>query len=120
MEMNVRQIIELYERERQYQKSCFGEYKNVKSLNLASFLEFIEEYVRKAKQAYCGPWNKQEDMPPWMNTCKEMEEGSAPIEVYAELIKVMTLAGAALETFSDLNPRRWRFDSERDALKWKE
>ena len=106
--MNESTLIELYKKERAYQKKCFGEYANVKSLNFASFLEFIEEYLRKAKTAYCGPWNKE--IPDWMNNCKELEEGTAPFEAYAELIKVMALSGAALETFSELNPHKWRLN----------
>lgn len=84
-------------------------------MNFASFIQFVEEYLKRTKAAYCGHW--KEDLPPWLNNCKEMEEGSAPIEAYEELIKVMALAGAALETYSDLNPYEWRNDQELDRNK---
>ena len=117
MSMSEAKVIELYKKERDYQRCCFGEYVDVKSLTFSSFLHFIEAYLNKAKSAYCGPWKK--DLPSWMNNCKEMEEGSAPIEAYEELIKVMALAGAALETYSDLNPQEWRPDPEQEGQKWK-
>lgn len=115
---NQRKVLQIYQKEREYQKCCFGEYKHIHSLNFASFLEFIEEYIRKAKAAYCGPWQKQ--LTPWLESCKEMEEGgSAPIDAYAEIIKVMALAGAALETYSELNPYEWRPEPESEGQKWK-
>ena len=115
--MNVEKLMKLYQKEREYQKNCFGEYGDVKSLNFGSFLLFIEEYLRKAKAAYCGPWQKT--LPNWMNSCKEIEDGSAPVEAYEHLIKVMALAGAALETYSDLEANQWRPHPEEDGQKWK-
>jgi len=118
MNINEEKVIEIYKKEREYQRCCFGKYSDIKSLNFASFLEFIEEYLKKAKAAYCGPWKRT--FPPWLEHCKEMEEGSVPFEAYAEIIKVMALAGAALETFSKLNPYEWRPDPEQEGSKWKE
>jgi len=111
-------IARLYERERQYQISAFGEYQDIHALNLASFLVFLEKYLEKAKEAYAGKWEK--DLPPWLQITKEYQlEGSAPVEAYTELIKVMALAGAALETFAVINPDLWRTDPE-EAMKWKD
>jgi len=115
--MNVEKLIQLYEKEREYQKKCFGDYENVKSINFGSFLLFIEEYLRKAKAAYCGPWQKE--TPVWLVWSKEMEEGSAPVEAYEQLIKVMALVGAALETYSDIDSNQWRLNPEEDGQKWK-
>jgi hypothetical protein len=111
--------IGIYKIERSYQRCCFGDYSKIKSLNLASFLEFIEEYLTKAKEAYCGQWQKE--LPIWLKNCKEMEQGlSAPTKVYEELIKVMTLAGAALETYAEIYPNKWRINPAEDSQKWKE
>lgn len=117
MTMNEEKLMEIYRRERDYQKCCFGEYKDIGSLNFASFLLFIEQYLKKAKEGYCGPWQKQ--LPDWLSACKEMEEGSAPIEAYEQLIKVFVLAGAALETFADVSPPNWRDNADEDGQKWK-
>ena len=111
-------VISIYKRERKYQKYCFGDYTKIDQLNLASFLEFIEEYLSRAKKSYCGRWH--DDLPPWMKSCKEIEMGTAPTKVYEELIKVMTLAGAALETYAELNPDKWRENPEEEGQKWKE
>ena len=116
--MNEAKIIEIYRREREYQRSCFGEYTDIKSLNFASFLNFIRIYLQKAEKAYSGKWDQE--LPPWLLSCKEMEEGSAPIEAYEELIKVFALAGAALETFTDLYPYQWRIDPEEGQRKWRD
>jgi hypothetical protein len=111
-------IARLYELERQYQISAFGEYQDIHALNLASFLVFLEKYLKKAKEAYAGKWEKE--LPPWLQITKEYQlEGSAPVEAYAELIKVMALAGAALETFAVINPDSWRTDPN-EASKWKD
>ncbi|MFW9871839.1 MAG: hypothetical protein ACFFG0_01970 [Candidatus Thorarchaeota archaeon] len=111
-------VILIYKKERGYQRACFGEYQNIKSLNFASFLNFIRTYLNKAEKAYSEKWDYE--LPEWMNSCKEMQEDStAPVQAYAEIIKVMTLAGAALETFTTLNPDSWRSDPD-EGRKWKE
>ncbi len=115
--MDVRGLFELYQEEREYQRCCFGEYSDLKSLNFASFLLFIEKYLQKAKSGYAGKWDN--NLPPWLFTSEEMKEGSSPVEAYEQLVKVFTLAGAALETFADINPKDWRKDPEREISKWK-
>jgi len=109
-------IIEVYEKEREYQQKCFGDYSDLEHLNFASFLLFIEKYLKKAKEEYNGLWDKE--LPDWMNNCDEFDRGSAPVKAYEELIKVMALAGAALETYTDLDPEHWRKDPE-EGSKWK-
>jgi len=116
--MNEAKVTEIYKREREYQRLCFGEYADLNSLNFASFLQFIEEYLQKAKKSYSGKWDTE--MPGWLISCKEMEEGSAPVEAYEEIIKVMALCGAALETYTALNPSAWRKNPEDDGQKWRE
>lgn len=112
-------IKELYTREREYERFVFGEYEDIESLNLASFLNFLDLYLARAKQAYAGKW--ENELPSWLISCKEFEEGgTAPIKVYEELIKVMTLAGAALETFANIDPTQWRINREEESKKWRE
>lgn len=111
-------INKLYEKERQYEKKVFGDYTDIRSLNLASFIIFLEQYLVKVKEAYAGKWQTQ--LPPWLLSCKEYrEEGSAPVKAYEELIKIMTLAGAALEAYSDIDFEKWRENADKDATKWK-
>jgi hypothetical protein len=112
-------IKRLYEKERDYERCVFGEYKDDPSLSFPSFLVFLEKYIEKAKAAYAGKWDK--DLPPWMKTCVEYENGGfAPVKAYEELIKVMALAGAALETYTIIDPEKWRENPESDASKWRE
>ena len=47
-------VMGVYKRERSYQRHCFGDYSEIESLNLASFLEFIEAYLEKAKKQNCS------------------------------------------------------------------
>ena len=117
--MNTLQVLDLYGKEREFQTRAFGEYRNVKTLNFASFLVIIEEYLTKAKSAYAGKWSKE--LPPWLKNCAEHEvEGSAPAKAYEEMVKIMALAGAALETYGDYDPERWREDLETDLQKWED
>jgi hypothetical protein len=112
-------IKELYDKERDYERSIFGEYSDDPSLSFPSFLLFLEQYIAKAKQAYAGRWQK--DLPPWMKDCAEAQcNGFAPVKAYEEVIKVMALAGAALETYAAIDPSKWREDAESDVQKWKE
>lgn len=107
--MNREKVKELYTKERDYETLVFGKYNNNKSLNLASFLTFLEFYIDRAKQSYCGKWTG--DLPPWLKTCKEKEEqGTAPTRSYEDLIKIMALAGAALESFAEVDIDKWRED----------
>jgi hypothetical protein len=113
----IKKINELYFKERNYQLCAFGEYENIRSLNLASFLLLIEEYLQKAKKSYTGPWTKE--LPTWLKSCDEYHlDESAPVETYEELIKVFTLAGAALETYANINLKEWRENIEDDLKKW--
>jgi hypothetical protein len=41
------------------------------------------------------------------------------VKAYEELIKIMALAGAALETYTDIDPAKWREDLEAHMSKWK-
>jgi hypothetical protein len=116
--MTIKDLFALYNKEREYQKCCFGEYNNIDSLNLASFLVFIRQYLKKAEKGYAGKW--EQDLPSWLVSSKEMKEGSAPFEAYEELIKVFVLAGAALETFANINPEEWRKDLTSESRKWRE
>lgn len=111
-------IIKVYTKEREYEQYVFGDYGEIESLNLASFLNFLETYIRKARQAYSGRWENK--LPPWLLSCKEFSQGgAAPVKTYEELIKVMALAGAALETYAVIDPYEWRIDYELDGKKWK-
>jgi hypothetical protein len=110
-------VCNLYQKEREYQKCAHGDYNNVESLNLGSFLILIDHYLEKAKKSYSGPW--KQNLPEWLTNCREnVLEGSAPVEAYEELIKVFTLAGAALETYAVINLSEWRNNIEEDLKKW--
>ena len=110
-------IIDLYRKEREYQKQIFGDYSKSSSLNLASFLTFIEEYIQKAKKNYVGKWSK--DLPPWLISCKEhYNQGSAPVDTYAELIKVFALTGAAIEVFANIDVNEWRKEGIKSKWDW--
>ena len=92
----------LYQKERDYERHVFGEYSQDKSLNFASFLIFLEHYIKKAKKAYTGKWDH--NLPPWLVSCSEFNNhGVAPTKAYEEIIKVMALAGAALESSADID-----------------
>ena len=112
-------MYELYKKERDYERHVFGDYSEDKSLNFASFLIFLEQYVAKARKSYTEKW--EQDLPEWLITCAEFENhGIAPVKAYEEIIKVMALAGAALETYANIDASKWREHPEMDALKWKE
>jgi hypothetical protein len=109
------EINDLYLKERDYQKSIFGNLNN-QNFNVATFLQFIEEYLQKAKHDYASKWDT--DIPEWMFSCKELEfQSSAPIKTYEHLIKVYALTGAALELFCRIDVDKWREDGPKP--KWK-
>jgi hypothetical protein len=111
------EVIELYKKEREYQKAVFGDYRNNPSLNLGSFLLFLDNYLNKAKKYYTSRWTS--DLPPWLNATKESSiQGTAPVDTYEELIKIMALAGAALEAYTSINYELWRSEGIKD--KWRE
>jgi len=114
--LDINTLFRLYQKEREYQKCCFGDYKDLKSLNFASFIIFIQSYLDKCKECYSGKWDITP--PNWLLNSEEMKEGSAPVDAYEELIKVFVLAGAALETFTEISPEDWRIDSEEEMKKW--
>jgi hypothetical protein len=116
--MKISDVMELYRKEREYETCIFGDYKNVESLNFASFLIFLKEYCDKALTAYSGKWNS--NLPPWLKNSKEFEViGTAPVKAYEEVIKIMALAGAILETYTDIDPEKWREDLEAHMSKWR-
>lgn len=116
--MTIYELIMLYNKERDYERCVFGEYKNIPSLSFSSFLIFLDLYIERAKNAYSDKWEK--DLPEWLLSCREYEEtGSAPVKAYEEIIKIMALAGAILETYTSIEPDKWREDLENETKKWK-
>lgn len=112
-------VVEIYRKEREYEQSIFGRYEDLKSLNVASFILLLENYIEKMKAAYCGKWDKE--LPPWLLNCNEFDiNKSAPVGVYENLIVIMTLAGAALEAYTKIDPNEWRSNPEIDKKKWEE
>ncbi len=110
-------IMKLYFKERDYEINVFGDYGDDKSLSFPSFLLFLKEYVDKAISAYTGKWERE--LPPWLLSCKEFENhGVAPIKAYEEVIKIMALAGAALETYTKIDADKWRENPDEDSKKW--
>ena len=106
-EKQIYRILEVYRRERMHETRKFGDYQKIESLNLASFLLLIEEYVKRAKAAYTSKWSSE--LPPWLKDCAENKlHGTAPVEAYEEVIKIMALAGATLETYCEILPDEWR------------
>jgi hypothetical protein len=116
--MTREQIFALYDKERDYETCVFGNYSQVPSLNLASFIIFLDIYLSKVKSAYTGKWEKE--LPPWLLRCTEKDQdGNAPVKAYEEIIKIMALAGATLEAYTDIDPSKWREDFEAEMQKWK-
>jgi hypothetical protein len=112
-------IINLYFKERDYEIKVFGEYSDDKSLSFPSFLLFLKRYVDKAIEEYTGKWERE--LPPWLNSCIEFDNhGVAPVKAYEDVIKIMALAGAALETYAQINAEKWRENPEEDSKKWKD
>lgn len=110
-------IHDLYEKEREYERCVFGNYKDIESLSFPSFIIFLEQYIEKAKKAYTEKW--QTELPPWMKACAEFDQHeAAPVKAYEEIIKVMALAGAALETYTVIDSSKWREHPEVEAKKW--
>lgn len=113
--MNQDKIFELYIKEREYQKEIFGDFKDNPTLNLASFLILVDKYLKKATNSYLDKWHS--NLPDWLLSCKECEQqNTAPVTSYEDLIKVFALAGAALETFTEIDSSRWREEGIKE--KW--
>lgn len=101
------EVQKLYTKERLYEESVYGDYKQCESFNLATFLEFLRFYINKANNSYTKEWTKE--LPPWMKNCIEFEDqGSAPVSTYDSIIKIMTLSGAALEAYANIDVNEWR------------
>jgi len=110
-------LLKLLIKELDYQVSIFGDYSDDKSLNIASLILIIEVYLKKAKKAYVAEWKFEK--PDWLSYAKEQGDTNlraVPVGAYEELIKVFALAGAALESFSQINPNEWREDGIKN--KW--
>ena len=117
--MRTEDVMELYKKERYYETCVFGVYRDVKPLNFASFLLFLKKYTDKALDGYTGKWDSE--LPPWLLNCQEHEQdGTAPVKAYEEVIKIMALAGAALETYTDIDPEKWRENLQAHMSKWKD
>lgn len=114
--MSIEDLFELYQKEREYQNKVFGDYTKNPSLNISSFINFIEEYLNKAKKSYVYEWTP--NIPPWFLESKETNENkNAPVKTYEYLIKVFALTGAALETYLVVEPSNWRTEGVKE--KWK-
>ncbi len=101
------EIKKLYDKEREYEEFMFGDYKKINSFNVATFLEFLRFYIDKATTSYTKEWNS--NLPPWLKNCIESDEQkTAPVITYDCIIKIMTLAGAALETYTNIDVDEWR------------
>ena len=110
-------VLELYIKEREYQRKVFGDYTNDKSLSFPSFICFLKTYAKEIELYYTKRW--QTKKPDWLITCAEHDNhGVAPIKAYEQLIKLMALAGAALEVYAEIDPDKWREHPEEDAAKW--
>lgn len=100
-------VIELYKKERLYQKTLHGEYTEAPQLSFPSFIIFLRRYLDKIEEGYTEGWT--EEKPPWLMSSKEFElSGTVPVKSYMELIKLFTLAGAALETYTEIDVKQWR------------
>jgi len=104
-------LISILNKELDYQRTIFGDYKDDPNMNVASLIIIIEEYLEKAKKSFISKW--EQELPDWLNYCKEQGDTNlspwpAPVKTYEELIKVFALAGATLEAFTQLNPEHWR------------
>jgi len=107
-------VYRLYSKERQYQKKVFGNYEMNPTLNLGSFLVFLQDYVNRAVRSYTQKWSRE--LPEWLVDCREHEQqGTAPIKAYEELVEIHALSGAALEAFATINPDKWRKDSKEES-----
>ena len=111
--MGMNNVLDLYIKEREYEERIFGSYEKNQSLNLASFILFLENYISRARKSYTEKWTSE--LPEWILSSKEnILNGSTPVETYECLVKIMALAGAALESFIEINPENWREEKKDD------
>jgi len=116
MDSKIENLIRLYLKEREYQNNIFGNPGENPVLTPNSFLTFLDIYLNKAKTSMCENWT--DEIPPWLNHCRELDfQDKAPVATYGYLIKIFALAGAALESFADIDPEFWR--TEGINTKWK-
>jgi hypothetical protein len=114
-------IIKLFIKERDYETCVFGDYKNNPTLNLASFITFLKIYLDRVEKAYAGVWSPKEKFPDWLkDTVESKNGGTGPVEAYENLIKLLALAGAALEAYAEVDVDSWRRNPELDSKKWNE
>lgn len=115
--MDRQTVIDLYRREREYEESIFGDYSKDPNINVASLILMIEVYLKKAKEAYVSKW--EYDRPDWLLNATECKSATCPIpaKTYEHLIKVFALSGAALESFTEIDPSLWREDGIKE--KWR-
>ena len=105
--MTKEELFELYNEERDYQLQNFGNYSKNPSLSFSSFIVFLDHYLTKIKKEYTESW--VEELPDWLIECKEFnQQETAPASSYKELVKLFALAGAALESYTVIDPKRWR------------
>ena len=110
--MDTQEVMELYQKERDYQSNVFGQNS---SFNVASFIIFAKRYLEKAEKSYVENWTS--NLPDWLETCKEyQDQNTAPVETYGYLIKTMALIGQALELNSTIIPEEWRKEGVKE--KW--
>jgi len=117
MMMDMDTTFALIAKEMEYQRRVFGDYSDLKALNLASHLVFQEDYLNRAKNAYVQRWDSQ--VPPWMLNCSELQiQRSAPVLTYDAIIKNAALHMSCLKANLMADPIMWRADGKiKD--KWK-
>ena len=116
--MSMEQTFALIAKEMEYQRRVFGDYKDLKALNLASHLIFQESYLNRAKDAYVQKWTA--DIPAWMLNCRELQiQCSAPVLTYDAIIKNAALNLSCLKANLSANPAMWRADGKIND-KWKD
>jgi len=109
--MSMDNTFALIAKEMDYQRRVFGDYENLKALNLASHLIFQEDYLNRAKQAYVQNWDSK--VPPWMINCKELQiQRNAPVLTYEAIIKNAALHMSCLKANLAADPIMWRSDGK--------
>ena len=117
--MKKSEVLDLFIKERDYQTSVFGNYQNNPTLNLASFITFLKIYLSKVEKSYTGVWTSADEFPKWLKGTVESDIGAtSPVNSYENLIKLMALAGAALEAYVEVDINEWRNNPTIDGKKW--
>ncbi len=100
-------LYDLYEKERAYQRKIFGNYNDNPALNFGTFILFLDRYISEIKKSYVDVWDRT--LPSWLIECSEYNlQRTAPVKAYEDLIKLFTLAGAALEIYTNIDLSEWR------------